>query len=80
MVGKILFAKRVETYKDDLEKHLLVNLHELLVPLLNLGGLLAGVGLVILRLHGVVAVMLAPLDNLSKDSLVDLGQRQYTVP
>jgi hypothetical protein len=31
------------TYQDDLEKHFLVNLHELLVPFLDVGGLLPGV-------------------------------------
>lgn len=62
------------TYKNDLEEHLLINLHELLVPLLDVGGLLAGVGLVILCLDGIVAVVLAPLDDLSHDGLVDLVQ------
>jgi len=33
--------------EDDLEKHLLVDLHELLVPILNVGGLLARVGIVV---------------------------------
>jgi hypothetical protein len=35
------------TYEDDLEEHLLVNLHKLLVPLLDVGRALAGVGLLI---------------------------------
>ncbi len=30
-------------YQDDLKQHLLVNLHELLVPLLYIGSLLASV-------------------------------------
>lgn len=64
---------RWATYENDLEEHLLVDLHKLLVPLLDLGGLLvAGVGLVILGLGGVVAVVLAPLDDLSENSLVHL--------
>lgn len=61
-----------ETYKNDLEEHFLVHLHELLVPLLNVGGLLAGVGLVVLGLGGVVSVVLTPLDDLSKNGLVNL--------
>lgn len=61
------------TYKDDLEEHLLVDLHELLVPLIDVGGLLAGVGVVILGCRGVAAVMGAPLDDLLHDGFVDLA-------
>lgn len=68
-----------KTYEDNLEEHFLIDLHELLVPLLDLGRLLAGVRLVILGLHGVVAVMLRPLDHLPQDSLVNLEPRQHTV-
>lgn len=60
------------TYKDDLEEHLLVHLHELLVPLLDISCLLAGIGLVVGGSDGVVAVVLAPLNNLSQDCFVDL--------
>ena len=64
------------TYKNDLEQHLLVNLHELLVPLLDVGGLLAGVGVIIGGGRRVELVMVAPLDNLLEDGLVDLeGER-----
>jgi len=59
--------------EDDLEEHLLINLHELLVPLLNVGCLLTGVGIIILGGGGVIAVMLAPLDNLLEDLLIDIG-------
>jgi hypothetical protein len=58
--------------EDDLEEHLLVDLHELLVPLLNVGGLLAGIGVVILGRRGVVLVLGAPLEDLLKDVLGDL--------
>ena len=60
------------TYKDDLKEHLLVNLHELLVPLLNIRGLLAGVRLVIGSLGRVATVVVAPLDHLAEDGFVDL--------
>jgi hypothetical protein len=43
--------------EDDLEEHLLVDLHELLVPLFNVGGLLAGVGVVVLGGRRVVLVL-----------------------
>jgi hypothetical protein len=59
------------TYQDDLKEHLLVNLHELLIPLLNVGGLTAAV-IVIGSALGVVLVVLAPLDDLLQDGLVDL--------
>jgi hypothetical protein len=61
------------TYKDDLEQHLLVHLHELLVPLVNVGRLLARVRVIILRGGRVLAVMLAPFNNFLHDGLVDLG-------
>jgi hypothetical protein len=60
------------TYQYDLEEHLLVNLHELLIPLVDVGGLLARVRVVILRSGGVLAVVFAPLENLLHDRLVDL--------
>ena len=60
------------TYENDLKKHLLVHLHELLVPLLDVGCLLAGVGIVVGSGGWVVLVVLAPLDNLLEDLLVYL--------
>jgi len=67
-------ARNKDTHKDDLEQHLLVNLHELLVPLLNVGGLLAGIGVIIDSGWGVVLMMFAPLDNLLQDRLIDLNE------
>lgn len=58
--------------KDNLEQHLLVDLHELLVPLINVGRLLARVGIVVLGGGGVLAVVLAPLEDLLHDRFVDL--------
>jgi len=58
--------------EDDLEEHLLVDLHEFLVPLLNVGGLLAGIGVVVLGWGGVVLVLRAPLEHLLEDVLGDL--------
>lgn len=63
-------------YEDDLKQHLLVDLHELLVPFLNIGGLLSGVGIIIGGGWGIVLVMLAPLDNLLEDGLVDLEEER----
>ena len=60
--------------KDDLEKHLLVDLHELLVPILNVGSLLAGVGVVILGRGGIALVVSAPLENLFEDGFGDLAE------
>ena len=67
------------THKDDLEEHLLIDLHELLVPLLNIGGLLAGIGVVIVGSWGVVLMMLAPLNDLLQDGLIDLVKRQSAI-
>jgi hypothetical protein len=60
--------------EDDLEEHLLVDLHELLIPLLNVGGLLAGVGVLVLLGGRVLLVVVAPFENLAQDSLGDLKQ------
>lgn len=71
------------TYENDLKEHLLVDLHEFLIPLLNVRGLLAGIGVIIVASDGIVAVMLAPLEDLLKNRLIDLGimlvydQRQH---
>ena len=66
------FPHCVQTYEDNLKQHLLVDLHELLIPLINVGCLFAGIGIVIVCGDWIVSVMLAPLDNLSKNRFVDL--------
>lgn len=58
--------------EDDLKEHLLVDLHELLVPVLDVGSLLARVGIIVLGWGGVVLVVGAPLEDLAKDRLGDL--------
>jgi len=66
------------TYQDDLEKHLLVNLHEFLIPLVDVGGLAAGV--VLVTGAGRVALVVgAPFDHLAQNCLVDLhhGNQYY---
>lgn len=65
--------------EDNLEKHFLVDLHELLVPVLDVGGLLARVGIVVLGWGGVVLVVLAPLENLAEDRLADLEGSEVSV-
>lgn len=59
-------------YEDDLKEHLLVNLHELLVPLLDICSLFAGIGVIISSGGWVVLVVLAPLNNLLEDLIIDL--------
>jgi hypothetical protein len=49
----------------------LVHLHELLIPLFNVGGL-AAVIIIIGGALRIVLVVLAPLDDLLEDGLVDL--------
>jgi hypothetical protein len=60
------------TYKNDFKKHLLVDLHELLVPLVDVGGLLSRVGVVVCGGGRVVLVVLAPFDDFLEDRFVDL--------
>lgn len=82
-VGDSLAAdveKRLDVHvvrgEDDLEEHLLVDLHELLIPVLDVRGLLARVGVVILCRRWVVFVMLAPLEDFAEDGFGHLrGER-----
>lgn len=60
------------THQDDLKQHFLVDLHELLIPFIDVRGLLARIGVIIGRGKRVVTVVSAPLDNLLQHCLVDL--------
>lgn len=60
------------TNENDFEEHLLVDLHELLVPLVNVSGLAAGVDVIVAGAWGVALVVLTPLDDLLENRLVDL--------
>lgn len=62
----------LNNYKNDLKEHLLVDLHELLVPLIDVGSLLAGVRIIVVGLSRITLVVNAPLDNLVENGLVDL--------
>jgi hypothetical protein len=53
----------------------LVDLHKFLVPLLNVGSLLARVGIVVLGWRGVVLVVSAPFENLLEDGVGDLMRK-----
>ena len=61
------------TYKDNLKQHLLVYLHKLLIPFINVCGLLPRVGVIIVGCLRIVLVMVAPLKNLVQHCLVDLA-------
>ena len=73
MEGAIAEVGEGTTYQNDLEQHFLVDLHELLIPLVDVGRLLSVVVLLFGRLDGIVAVLLAPLNNLAEHRLVDVG-------
>ena len=51
----------------------MIDLHELLVPLVDISRLLASIRLVVGRLGGVVAVVVAPLDDLAQNGLIHVG-------
>lgn len=59
--------------EDDLKEHLLVNLHELLIPLFNVRRPLARVGVVVGAGRWVGLVVLAPFEDFLEDYFVDLG-------
>lgn len=60
------------TYQDDLEQHLLVNLHELLIPLIDVGSLLSGVGIIVGGRRGIGTMVGAPFNDLIQNCLIDL--------
>lgn len=60
--------------QDNLKQHLLIDLHELLVPLIDVGGLTTRV-IVVTGAGGVALVVLAPLNDLPQDSFIDLRSR-----
>ena len=60
------------SYKYNLEKHLLVHLHKSLIPLVDVGGFLAGIRVIIIRIRCVTFVMSTPLDHFFEDDLIDL--------
>ena len=60
------------TYQDDLKQHLLVHLHEFLVPLFNVGSLLTGIGVVVVCCRRITFVVNAPLDHFVEHTLGDL--------
>ena len=62
----------MRTHKDDLEQHLLIDLHELLVPLVNIGGLLADVIVIIVSGGRIAFVICAPFNDFLEDRFVDL--------
>ena len=60
------------TDQDNLKQHLLVYLHKLLIPLINVCGLLPRVGIIIVGCLRIGLVVFAPLKNLCQHGLVDL--------
>lgn len=63
----------IGTYKDNLEEHFLIDLHELLIPLVDIGGLLTVLGVLVVGLGGIVSMVLAPFEDLPKHGLGDVG-------
>ena len=50
-------------YKDDFKQHLLIDLHELLVPVIDVGGFFIS-RLILLFFNWIVFVMISPFKNL----------------
>jgi len=61
-----------ERYKNDLKEHLLINLHELLIPFINIGSLSPGIGVIVACAWRIALVVFAPLDDFLEDRLVHL--------
>jgi hypothetical protein len=58
--------------QDNFKQHFLVDLHEFLVPLIDIGGFLAGVGVIFVCLGRVSTMMFTPFEDLLEDGFVDL--------
>jgi len=69
------FDVKVIGSQYDLKEHFLVNLHVLHIPLLDVGGLLAGIRVVIVGSGWVLLVVLAPFHDLLQHGLVDIRNR-----
>jgi hypothetical protein len=63
--------KHNSTHQYDLEHQFMMDLHELLVPLLDIG-CFAAVLVFVTCGRGVVLAVLTPFDDLAKDSFIDL--------
>jgi hypothetical protein len=50
----------------------LIDLHEFLVPFLDVCGLLAGIGVIVTDWGDIILVVLAPFDDLLQDRFIDL--------
>ena len=62
----------VDTHEDDLKEHFLVDLHEFLVPLLNVCGALAAVRILLSGGGRVFLVVVAPFEDFAENGLSDL--------
>jgi hypothetical protein len=62
----------VSSYKDDLEEHLLIDLHEFLIPLINVGGLLSDIVIVVITRRRIGLVIGAPFDDFAECRFIDL--------
>ena len=60
------------TYQNNFKEHLLIDLHELLIPFLDVGCLLTGVGIIVVGRRRVSLVVFTPFNNFPQNSLVDL--------
>lgn len=58
--------------EDYLEQHLLIDLHELLVPIVNVGRLFARLGVLVGSRGRVILVVITPVQDLSQHRLRDL--------
>ena len=68
----MMMMVRAQAHEDDLEQHLLVDLHELLVPIVDIGRFLARVGIVIVGRWGIGSMVDTPFDDLVEHHFVHL--------
>ena len=60
------------SYKNNLKEHFLVDLHELLIPFINVGSLSPGISVIVARAWWIVLVVFAPFDDFLEDRLIHL--------
>ena len=61
-----------DQYKNDLKEHLLINLHEFLIPFINIGSLSPGISVIVAGARRIALVVFAPLDHFLEDRLIHL--------
>ena len=59
-------------YQDNIKEHLLVDIHKLLIPLVDVGAAVPRFVIIFIGCRRIMLMILAPLENFLEDGIVDL--------